>query len=294
MINKQYNCSYLKFLFLSFIFIFSSCKEESTKNSRETIQKYLIKNTQPIELYKIPVLNLGTFHMGATYDVVSEEFDSRDYENRKRIHQIAEKLSAFKPTVIIVEKIPDFNDILMSKYTEYTNNPEMIFENPTEVELLAFELGRISGTKRIYGIDTMVRYNYLIDSEIENSLDSITYNTYEENPLKYHSIDNDIDSFDDVYEKLKMINQNEYLDHLIQYNADIFTHVGTENGYEGADEASKYYQRNLRMYSNLNRIKLTNEDRVFILLGGTHTAFFRDFISRSPKYELVDTFKYLK
>lgn len=170
----------------------------------------------------------------------------------------------------------------------------MIFENPTEVELLAFELGRISGTKRIYGIDTMVRYNYLIDSEIENSLDSITYNRHDENPLKLHSIDNDIDSFDDVYEKLKMINQNEYLDYLIQYNADIFTHVGTENGYEGADEASKYYQRNLRMYSNLNRIKLTNEDRVFILLGGTHSAFFRDFISRSPKYELVDTFKYLK
>lgn len=292
--KKQYNLTYLKFLFLSFVFIISSCKEKSTKNPRETIQKSSNKNIQTTELYKIPVLNLGTFHMGATHDVVSEEFDSRDNQNRKRIHQIAEKLSEFKPTVIIVEKTPDFNETLLSKYTEYTNNPEMIFKSPTEVELLAFELGRISGTKRIYGIDTMVRYNYLIDSQIENSLDSVTYNRYDENPLKYHSIDKDIDSFDDVYEKLKMINQNEYLDYLIQYNADIFTHVGTENGYEGADEASKYYQRNLRMYSNLNRIKLTNEDRVFILLGGTHSAFFRDFISRSPKYQLVDTFKYLK
>ena len=69
-----------------------------------------------------------------------------------------------------------------------------------------------SNSKQVY-IDVMVRYNYLIDSEIENNLDSITYNRYDENPLKYHSIDKDIDSFDDVYEKLKMINQNEYLDH---------------------------------------------------------------------------------
>ena len=77
-------------------------------------------------------------------------------------------------------------------------------------------------------------------------------------------------------------------------NADIMTHVGTAEGFEGADESAKYYQRNLRMYSNLNRIKLNKDDRVFILLGASHTAFFRDFINRSPKYEMVNTFDYLK
>jgi len=72
-------------------------------------------------------------------------------------------------------------------------------------------------------------------------------------------------------------------------NAEIMTHVGTSGNFEGADEASKYYQRNLRMYSNLKRIKLKKEDRVFILLEASHSAFFRDYISRSPKYELVRT-----
>jgi len=48
------------------------------------------------------------------------------------------------------------------------------------------------------------------------------------------------------------------------------------------------------MYSNLNRISLDKEDRVFIMMGASHTAFFRDFISRSPKYEMVNTFDYLK
>ena len=76
-------------------------------------------------------------------------------------------------------------------------------------------------------------------------------------------------------------------------NADILTHAGTKDAFEGADEAALFYKRNLRMYSNLNRIHLDKEDRVFILMGAAHTAFFRDFISRSPKYTMVNTFDFL-
>ena len=48
------------------------------------------------------------------------------------------------------------------------------------------------------------------------------------------------------------------------------------------------------MYSNLNQIPVTKEDRIFILMGGTHTAFFNEFLKRSPKFKLVNTFEYLK
>ncbi len=51
-------------------------------------------------------------------------------------------------------------------------------------------------------------------------------------------------------------------------------YVGTEIGFEGADEASKYYQRNLRMFSNLNRAKFKENDRVFILMGAESCSFF--------------------
>ena len=48
------------------------------------------------------------------------------------------------------------------------------------------------------------------------------------------------------------------------------------------------------MYSNLHRVDLDEDDRVFILMGASHTAFFRDFMSREPKYEIVDTFEFLE
>ncbi len=94
--------------------------------------------------------------------------------------------------------------------------------------------------------------------------------------------------------KIIGIKFNRFLDFLTAVNSDQLTHVGSEDGFEGADEAAKYYQRNLRMYTNLNRLDLSKDDRVFILMGASHTAFFRDFTSRSHKYEMVNTFDYLK
>ncbi len=49
----------------------------------------------------------------------------------------------------------------------------------------------------------------------------------------------------------------------------------------------------MRIYSNLNRIKLTKDDRVLILMGAAHTAMLREFIKRSPKFEMVNTVDYL-
>ena len=39
---------------------------------------------------------------------------------------------------------------------------------------------------------------------------------------------------------------------------------------------------------------LSKDDLVLIIMGSAHTAFFRDFLSRSPKYEMVNNFDYLK
>ena len=273
-------------LLLSFI-LFCSCKVNNS-NSRGT---ELLTEQTPLD--KIQVLNLGTFHMGYTNDASTTEFDEHNLENQKNIHEIAKKIAAFKPTVIIVERLPKYDESLQEVYNDYLENPSMFFKRPSEIELLAYELGRLSGTKRIFGIDHKMDYNYNIGNEIENSIDPFWYNKYKADPLSFFPEINIVDDSLDLLSKLKLKNHDKYLDFLISVNADKLTHTGSEDGFEGADEAAKFYQRNLRMYSNLNRIDLEKEDRVFILMGASHTAFFRDFMSRSHKYEMVNTFKYL-
>lgn len=276
---------YFKIYLLIFgVTLLFSCNKNKTGNSLDSEKQ----NEQ------IQVLNFGTFHMGFTTDANKTEFDENDRKNQQRVHEVAQKLADFKPTVILVEQEPKYNEEIQQEYSNYVNNPDTIFKDPSEIELLAYELGRLSGTKRIYGIDHKMGYNYRIGQQINNEVDPGWHDRYYQDPLKYYpSVNVDRDSLG-LLDKLKLTNRDRYLDFLIAVNADMLTHAGTKDGYEGADEAAKYYQRNLRMYTNFNRINLKEDDKVFILMGASHTAFFRDFMSRDPKYNMVDTFNYLK
>ena len=145
-----------------------SCSDQNPKEAEISAIKQEING----KIDKIRVLNFGTFHMGFTTDLNQTEFDQNDKENKIAVQSVASKLAAFKPTVIIVEIEPQYNHQLQAEYASYKKNPDKFIKNPSEVELLAFELGRLSGTTRIYGIDHQMGYNYLIAKEIENEIDS--------------------------------------------------------------------------------------------------------------------------
>ena len=280
----------LIFILISLAFSYS-CGTNSDQTYKANLPTTIPKQAQND---KIKVLNFATFHMGTTSDANSIEFDEENKQNQKDAKKIAEMISAFKPTVICVEVPPSDNMELNEKYKAYLKNPEKASTYYGEVGLVAFVVGQMNNINKLHGIDHKMEYNYTINEDLTNTLDSVTYNRFQSNP--FESIPN-LNVFEEglsLMEKLRKMNHPKFLDFLITANADILTYVGTEHGFEGADEAAKYYQRNLRIYSNLNRLPLRKEDRVFILSGGSHTAFLNDFLKRSLKYEVVNTMDYLK
>ncbi len=260
------------------------------------VQKKKSKSTDNSN--KIKVLNFATFHMGATTDANKTEFDEKGKKEQEEIRQLSKMLAEFKPTIICVERPPKFNDEISEKYQKFLEQPSNLIDDYYgEIGLVAFDIGRLCGVKKIYGIDEHIGYNYMIGELIKNSIDSVTYKNYIKNPFRDNprlaELSNKYETLS-LHDKLKEMNKPEYLDFLININADNLLYVGTENNFEGADEAGKFYLRNLRIYSNLNRIPMTKNDRIFIIMGGAHTAFLRELIKRSPKFEMVNTFDYLK
>lgn len=241
---------------------------------------------------KIKVLNFGTFHMAGTVDQYKTEYDQNSEKSKNETYAIAEMLSKFKPTVICVELAPSENEKLNIDYSKFIENKNHTVSYSGEIELIAYQIGKLAGVKKIYGIDDKATadYDYNIGNTLKNQVDSSTYkvflNEYFKRKQKIRGIS--------TKNRLIMMNKKEYQNQLINLNADILTHVSTPNNFEGADEASKFYRRNLRIYSNLNQIPLKITDRVFIITGGTHTAFLNTFLSRSPKYEAVNVSDYLK
>lgn len=276
-----------KIISILILCILTSCNEETVKSNNEN------SKTISLETEKIKVLNFATFHMGSTTDASNIEFDENDIKNQEDAKKIAQLISKFKPTVICVEvPVKDYAE-LNTEYQKYVTNPENTSSYYGEVGLVAFEVGRLNNVSNLYGIDHKLEYNYNINNDLSNKIDSLTFNTFQANPFASIPELNPFEENMSLMEKLRRMNNPKFLDFLIIANADMLTYVGSKEGFEGADEAAKYYQRNLRIYSNLNRIPLTKKDRVFILSGGSHTAFLNEFMKRSPKYEVVNTMKYL-
>ncbi|MDF2382578.1 hypothetical protein JMG10_13935 [Nostoc ellipsosporum NOK] len=240
----------------------------------------------------IPVLNVATFHMGYTSDASSTNFDEHDRKNQEEIKRVAQLLAAFKPTVIVIEDLPANDSARLADFLDYCINPGKKYKDPDERELLAYEVGRLSQAKKIYGIDFKESYNYNIGNKISNPVDKTTVSKYWR-LLEYNEKKNPEDGIP-FYDLFKLNNHPQYLESLININADLLTYTSTKGKSEGADEAARFYHRNLVMFSNLNQLPLTASDRVFILMGGTHTAFFENFLKRSPKYRLMNVFDFLK
>lgn len=240
----------------------------------------------------VPVLNVATFHMGETSDATSTEFDEHNLNNQNEVKKIAQMLAKFKPTIIIIEDLPKNDSIRNIDYLNYIKNPDTKFKNPDERELLAYEVGRLSGAKKIYGIDYKESYNYRVERLVSQKVDKKTTGDYWKLVEENEKINPETGiPFQQLFQ---LNNQPKYLESLININADILTYVSSKGKSEGADEAAKFYHRNLVMFSNLNQIQADKNDRIFILMGGTHTAFFMDFLRRSPKYVLENTLDYLK
>jgi len=275
---------YSKLAILFLIIIITSCSSKLPYNE-QTIYKDKFEDA-------IPVLNVATFHMGETTDANSTEFDENDKKSQEEVRKVARLLAEFKPTIIVIESLPEKDSIRRADYLDYVKHPDKKFNDPDERELLAYEIGRLSGAERIYGIDFKEEYDYGIGEQVTNKVDIATTTKYwqliDENEKK------NPEKGIPFYDLFKLNNHPQYLESLININADLLTYISSKGKSEGADEAAKFYHRNLVMFSKLNQIQVNKNDRILILMGGTHTAFFNNFLKRSPKYKQENIFKYLK
>ena len=239
---------------------------------------------------KVKVLNVGTFHMGYTTDVHKSEFDPKVKANKDQIATLNKLLAEFKPTIILVEAEPKEQEALEENYAGYLKDPtkETAFQN--ETQFIAFEIGRLSQTKKIIGIDKQLGYNYMGINQLAQEIESKIYLNGQKEILK---LIKSLETEPLINRFIKM-NEQSYYDAMINLNADLLTYVNTKDNFEGADAAGDFYLRNLKMFANINRVNVSDNDRILILSGATHAAFFDMFMKRSPKYELVPITNYLK
>jgi hypothetical protein len=69
--------------------------------------------------------------------------------------------------------------------------------------------------------------------------------------------------------------------------------IGVDEEYPGVDWVTGWYNRNLRIFANLQRITESPDERILLVIGAGHLPILRHCMLASPEYELVEVSEYL-
>jgi len=237
------------------------------------------------------VLVLGTYHFANPgRDVVKTEVaDVLSATKQAEIRAVVQALVRFRPTKIAVEDVPASAPRLDSLYNAYRSGQHELSRN--ETEQLGFRMAAMLEHPRVYPIDhggefpfeAVMQYAQVHDPAfVAFANEEIARMTAE---AKRQQRENTIG------EILRQSNGPERLarEHGIYMR---IARVGAGDTYVGADLLSKWYERNIHIFTNLQKIAGPG-DRILVIIGSGHAPILRELIMYDPEMLLVEALEYL-
>ena len=282
-------------LYLMVATLIIQCKP-SQQVAKNTIQKEIVELTKQLpHTEPIPVLFIGSYHM---HNPGADEFnlEADDVLVQKRqdeIQEVVDLLKQFNPTKIAIEASRD-DSLTLARYSAYKNDKQEL--GKSEREQIGFRLAKLLNHKNIYPIDVKMQLN---SSNLSNLVES--------DPQQFGPYLSSLDivgngamdilgkwlSNGTIRDVLYKMNDPKFekLAHELYFRS--FLPVIKDDNYAGPDMVTTWYQRNLRIFSNLHQISSPG-DRILVIYGQGHIPLLKQFTQDSPYFECMDTQKYLR
>jgi hypothetical protein len=253
------------------------------------------------------VLLIGTFHFnnpGADL-AKTETFDVLTEKSQKELDFIAKKIKDFAPQKVFVEW--DFGNTarldslyslyLDNKYFDYVEKkfPKSTFYKENEIFQLAFRAAKLSGNKKVYGIDTQTDFPF--DSllvSLEKAKQFELKDKIFDRLKEFERIENESRKKYSLTELLLQKNEQKYRDFDLGSYITLFNPAGEINDFIGADLVAGWYKRNLLMYSLVQKMTEKEDTKIVVLLGASHIALFKHFIDLDENFKAVELKDILK
>jgi len=243
------------------------------------------------------ILLLGTFHFhdrGLDWYKPQSGFDVFSERRQREIAEVVELLAVFQPTKIAVERTPDQQVEINRSYGAYLHGE---FQLPgDEVYQLGFRLAKRLEHEKVCCVNAWDRhYEPQVDLEV-----------YAREHCQEHLLSQWSPRFKQLYEHgdrlktqltlreilLQANSEENILKGHGHYLVDWFK-VGVGSEYPGVDWVTGWYNRNLRIFANLQRITESQNERTLLIIGGGHLPILRHCVLASPEYDLVEVHEYL-
>ena len=266
------------------------------------------------------VLLLGTFHFqDRGLDAYRPRFavDVLAPERQRELGEIADRLAAFRPTKVAVERHALWQAQLDAEYTAYREGAFVL--PPDEVYQLGFRLAGRCGHPRVYAVNAWDRhYDPLgdLDAYARAHGEAAMFAAFHDRPspveewARAHGQTHLLTEWEaDVQARGARGDRSKteapLRETLLRANAaDALRRshgtylvgpfkVGAAGAYPGPDQVTAWYNRNLRIFANLQRITERPDERLLLVIGAGHVPILRHCVQASPDYELAEVHDYL-
>ncbi|ARS34587.1 DUF5694 domain-containing protein [Pontibacter actiniarum] len=254
------------------------------------------------------VMLLGTFHFAYhNKDIITtdkkDQIDIMSEQSQRDIEKIASRVARFKPTKIALELMPEEQPRIDSLYQAYLDGRYEL--ETSEVYQLGFRLAKQLGHPRVYCINA---WGNLDGYETPGGKDLELREDVKERLAPFWKYLRQTALARDSVEKLAG-NQPSTVYRLVQdwnkpesirrkhenFFREAFQYEEQPYDYTGVDwYSATWFNRNLRIFRNIQRITESPDDRILVIYGGGHLALLQEAVESSPTHRLAPAHKLLK
>lgn len=256
---------------------------------------FITFNLMSAQTKKKQILLIGTFHYANPgLDVAQlNNFNIMSEKSQKELETMSDKIKKFGPDKIFVEW--EF-----SKQTEldkfYNKNTDSLFKtDKNEITQLALRTAKKLNHKKIYGMDLYTSFPYdslMMAMEKANQTDLMAKNkSTTESFQKNHNeriVKSSLQEMMLYYNKKQTENEN------IQWYLEIANRTGNPDDFTGPSLVSNWYKRNLYMYSLIQKLTESTDNKIMVLVGAGHSSIIRELIAHDPAFEIIELSTILK
>ena len=257
-------------------------------------QEYLKPMSSFFPEERAKVLVVGTFHfdypgLDAMKEAEEDKIDVLQEPKKSEVTALVAYIRRFRPNKIAIEALPKWE--AGRKYREYRSGQHR--DRRDERYQLAMRIGLEQGLDTIYSVDA---------SDMTEDLMAID-SAYVQELARDFDFQSDADPYTDIFRtwfesESKAVSRVPLLDYFKYMNSAESHQYGYGayligdfklGEYRGADLiAASWYNRNLRIFRNIQRIAEGPEDRILVVIGNGHAAILRQLFEASPEFEFVE------
>lgn len=214
-------------------------------------------------------------------------------QRQKELQELLDYIKQFKPNKILVESGKN-TGYLNYNYKQWKAGKEDLYAN--ERSQIGMRLVEQCGLDTIYGVDD---WALLTDLYYDSTLKAIPYlqdifnrhyfggtDSIQQRYKQFYTAQEKFETSHTLLQSFLSINSDKVLQRY--WGAYIAGGQFTSEEKEGPDALSMFwFNRNLRIFRNIQRVTTSPNDRVLVLFGAGHVAILTWLFECSPEYKLV-------